>query len=177
MLNHTYSFLGVETYKQVSTEKIPAGPVTVKMLFEADKPEPGTGGTVTLWANGTPIGEGKMPHTVPVALSSYAGMDIGRDNGLVVDRAYEDKAPYAFTRTVKGRLRPQAGHPPRRAGPARTRPGAGHRSGSRRLKVAERVNVSRSRRRWVHRPRRTGWYRPNSLSEPTDVLAQAKARG
>jgi hypothetical protein len=27
-------------------------------------------------------------------------MDIGRDNGLVVDRAYEDKAPYAFTGTV-----------------------------------------------------------------------------
>ena len=28
-------------------------------------------------------------------------MDIGRDNGLVVDRAYEDKAPYVFTGTVK----------------------------------------------------------------------------
>jgi hypothetical protein len=27
-------------------------------------------------------------------------MDIGRDNGLVVDRGYEDKAPYAFTGTV-----------------------------------------------------------------------------
>jgi hypothetical protein len=59
------------------------------------------GGTVTLWANGTVIGEGKMPHTVPIAFSSYAGMDIGRDNGLVVDLAYEDKAPYAFTGTVK----------------------------------------------------------------------------
>jgi arylsulfatase len=28
-------------------------------------------------------------------------MDIGRDNGLVVDREYEAKAPYAFTGTVK----------------------------------------------------------------------------
>ena len=28
-------------------------------------------------------------------------MDVGRDNGLVVDRAYADKAPYAFTGTVK----------------------------------------------------------------------------
>lgn len=36
-----------------------------------------------------------------MAFSSYAGMDIGRDNGLVVDRAYEDRAPYAFTGTVK----------------------------------------------------------------------------
>jgi arylsulfatase A-like enzyme/uncharacterized membrane protein len=100
-LHHTYSFLGVETYKQVATEKLPAGEVTVKMLFAADEAKPGTGGTVTLWANGKLIGEGKMPHTVPVGFSTYAGMDIGRDNGLVVDLAYEDKAPYAFTGTVK----------------------------------------------------------------------------
>jgi hypothetical protein len=32
-----------------------------------------------------------------VVVAGYAGMDIG----LVVDLAYEDKAPYAFTRTVK----------------------------------------------------------------------------
>jgi hypothetical protein len=100
-LNHTYSFLGVETYRQVSTEKIPAGDVTVKMLFTADEAKPGTGGTVTLWANGRQIAEDRMPHTVPLAFSSYAGMDIGRDNGLVVDLAYEDKAPYAFSGTVK----------------------------------------------------------------------------
>jgi arylsulfatase len=101
MLNHTYSLLGVETYKQTSAEKIPAGDVTVKMLFTADEAKPGTSGTVTLWANGKVIGEGKMPHTVPIAFSSYAGLDIGRDNGLVVDLAYEDKAPYPFTGTVK----------------------------------------------------------------------------
>ncbi|TVZ02232.1 hypothetical protein EAS64_25750 [Trebonia kvetii] len=28
-------------------------------------------------------------------------MDIGRDNGGVVDLDYEDKAPYAFTGTIK----------------------------------------------------------------------------
>jgi arylsulfatase A-like enzyme/uncharacterized membrane protein len=101
LLHHTYSFLGVETYKQVSTEPLPTGAVSVKMLFEADEATPGTGGQVTLWANGRQIGDGKMPRTVPVAFSSYAGMDIGRDNGLVVDLAYEEMAPYAFTGTVK----------------------------------------------------------------------------
>ncbi|HUK71485.1 MAG TPA: arylsulfatase [Streptosporangiaceae bacterium] len=100
-LNHTYSFLGVDTYKQTATENLPTGDVTVKMLFEADQAKPGTGGTVTLWANGRQIGEGRIDHTVPVAFSSYAGMDVGRDNGLVVDRTYEDKAPYAFTGTVR----------------------------------------------------------------------------
>jgi arylsulfatase A-like enzyme/uncharacterized membrane protein len=101
MLNHTYSMLGVETYKQTSTEKIPSGDVKLKMLFEADEPKPGTGGKVTLFANENKIGEGDMPKTVAVTFSSYAGMDVGRDNGLVVDRAYEDKAPYAFTGIVK----------------------------------------------------------------------------
>jgi arylsulfatase len=100
-LNHTYSFLGVETYRQTSTESLPTGDVTVKMLFEADETKPGTGGAVTLWANDRQIGEGRLDKTVPVAFSSYAGMDIGRDNGGVVDLVYEDKAPYAFTGTVK----------------------------------------------------------------------------
>jgi arylsulfatase len=101
LLHHTYSFLGVETYKQVSTEPLPTGEVTVRMLFEADEPKPGSGGKVTLWANDRQIGEGTLPRTVPVAFSSYAGMDVGRDNGLVVDLDYEDTAPYAFTGTVK----------------------------------------------------------------------------
>ena len=99
-LCHTYSFLGVETYKQVSSEPIPTGDVTLKLLFQADEPKPGTGGTVTLWANDRQIGEGRLDHTVPIAYTSYSGMDIGRDNGLVVDLAYEDKAPYAFTGTL-----------------------------------------------------------------------------
>jgi arylsulfatase A-like enzyme/uncharacterized membrane protein len=96
-LCHTYSFLGVETYKQVSTKPLPTGDITVRMLFEADEPKPGTAGRVTLWANGEQVGEGRLEHTVPIAYTSYSGMDIGRDNGLVVDLAYEDKAPYVFT--------------------------------------------------------------------------------
>ena len=100
-LNHTYSFLGVETYKQTSTAAVPTGTVRVKMLFEADEQAPGTGGLVTLWANDEKIGEDRMPKTVPVMFSSYGGMDIGRDNGLVVDLAYEDKAPYIFTGTIR----------------------------------------------------------------------------
>ncbi len=99
-LRHTYSFLGVEEYVQTSKDPIPVGDVQVKMLFDADDPTPGTAGMVTLWANGDQVGSGRIDRTVPVAFSTYAGMDIGRDNGLVVDRRYADKAPYAFTGTV-----------------------------------------------------------------------------
>ncbi|MCB0227555.1 MAG: sulfatase-like hydrolase/transferase [Anaerolineae bacterium] len=100
-LRHTYSLLGVEFYRQTSSEKLPAGDVAVKMLFEADAPMPGSGGKVTLWANDKQIGEGRLDKTVPIAFTSYAGMDIGRDNGGVVDLDYEEKAPYAFNGTVK----------------------------------------------------------------------------
>lgn len=100
-LHHSYSWLGVESYRQTSTEPIPTGDVTVKMLFEIDEPSPGAGGKVTLWANDMQIGEGRLEHTIPIIATSYAGMDIGRDNGLVVDLDYEDKAPYAFTGTLE----------------------------------------------------------------------------
>ena len=42
-----------------------------------------------------------MDFTVPLRFSGYAGMDIGRDNGGVVDRNYADRAPYAFTGTIR----------------------------------------------------------------------------
>jgi arylsulfatase len=101
LLNHTYQYLGVDTYKQTSSEPIPSGDVTLKMLFEIDEPKPGSGGKVTLWADDEQIGEGELPNSISLIFTTYAGMDIGRDNGGVVDLAYEDKAPYAFTGTVK----------------------------------------------------------------------------
>jgi arylsulfatase A-like enzyme/uncharacterized membrane protein len=101
LLNHTYQFLGVNTYKQTSTEPIPTGDMVLKMLFEADEPTPGTSGKVTLWANDKQIGEGTLDNTISLIFTTYAGMDVGRDNGGVVDLAYEDKAPYAFTGRVE----------------------------------------------------------------------------
>jgi arylsulfatase A-like enzyme/uncharacterized membrane protein len=101
LLNHTYQFLGVDTYKQTSSVAIPTGDVTLKMVFEIDEPTPGAGGRVTLWADDEQIGEGTMPRSISLIFTTYAGMDIGRDNGGVVDLAYEDRAPYAFTGTVE----------------------------------------------------------------------------
>ena len=76
-----------------------------------------------------------MPRNVPVAFSSYAGMDIGRDKGLVVDRDYEDKAPYAFTGTVKDVVfDPKPAHPRSRNGPTRPRRNPGRRTRRLRLK-------------------------------------------
>jgi len=101
LLRHSYSMLGVDFYQQTATSKLPTGDVSIRMQFDADAAKPGTGGVVSLFANGDKVGEGRIDRTVPIAFSSYAGMDVGRDNGLVVDREYHAKAPYAFTGTVK----------------------------------------------------------------------------
>ena len=93
-LTHTYSMMGVFIYRQQATEPLPAGEVTVRMEFAADAPKPATGGQVTLYINDRPAGTGRMDFTVPVRFSGYAGMDIGRDNGAVVDRGYEDRKPF-----------------------------------------------------------------------------------
>ena len=100
-LTHTYSMMGVFVWRQQATETLPEGEVTVRMEFAADSAQPATGGQVTLFIDDRPVGEGKMEHTVPIRFSGYAGMDIGRDNGGVVDLSYEDRKPFAFTGEIK----------------------------------------------------------------------------
>src|SRR4051794_40194864 len=100
-LKHTYAFLGVFAYRQESEGTLPTGDVNVELTFAADEPKPATPGEITLFVNGQRVGGGRLDHTVPFGFSGYAGMDIGRDNGLVVDRSYADQAPFAFTGTVK----------------------------------------------------------------------------
>ena len=92
-LQHTYSMMGVAVYHQEATEPLPSGEVTVQLVFAADAPRPATGGQVTLLVNDKPVGGGRMDHTVPVRFSGYSGMDIGRENGLPVDRRYAATSP------------------------------------------------------------------------------------
>jgi arylsulfatase len=100
-LTHTYSMMGVFVFKQTADETLPVGEVTVRMVFDADAAKPATGGEVTLFIDDRPVGKGRMDHTVPIRFSGYSGMDIGRDNGGVVDLSYEDEKPFAFTGTIK----------------------------------------------------------------------------
>ncbi len=100
-LTHTYSMMGVFIFRQQATEPLPTGEVNVRMEFAADAPKPATGGEVTLFINDKAVGGGRMDHTVPMRFSGYAGMDIGRDNGGVVDRSYAAKAPFPFTGTIR----------------------------------------------------------------------------
>ena len=123
-LTHTYSMMGVLNFQQEAEEDLPTGAVTVRMEFAADGATPATGGEVTLYIDDRPVGKGRMDHTVPVRFSGYAAMDIGRDNGGVVDLAYEDQeAVRLHGHDQEGRVRPQAAPlRPGRAGSPRRRP-------------------------------------------------------
>src|SRR5262249_48454348 len=97
-LHYTYSLMGVRVDTLTSTEPVPAGKVEVKYEFTADKPgQPGSGGRGRFFFNGKPVGENRLPNTVPLRFSSYSGLDIGKDNGEVVSPTYRAKAPFAFT--------------------------------------------------------------------------------
>jgi arylsulfatase A-like enzyme len=100
-LRHTYSMMGVFVYRQESEVELPTGTLTLRMEFAADAATPATGGEVSLFVGDERVGGGRMEHTVPFRFSGYAGMDVGRDNGLPVDRSYADKSPFAFTGTIK----------------------------------------------------------------------------
>ena len=100
--------MGVFVFRQQAEEAIPEGEVTV-MEFTADEAKPATGGEVTLFIGDRPVGKGRMDHTVPIRFSGYAGMDIGRDNGGVVDLLVRgQEAVPVHGHDQEGRLRRQS---------------------------------------------------------------------
>ncbi|HWB01062.1 MAG TPA: sulfatase-like hydrolase/transferase [Pirellulales bacterium] len=101
-LHYTYSFLGLKIDTLTSTQPLPTGKVAVRYEFTADRPgQLSTGGRGRLFIDGKAVGENRIERTCPSRFSSYAGLDIGRDNGEVVSHSYADKAPFAFTGTIE----------------------------------------------------------------------------
>jgi arylsulfatase len=100
-LRYTYSFLGIKVDTLTAAEQLPAGRVQVRYEFTADKPgKPATGGRGRLFVNDRQVGEDRLEHTVPQRFTTYAGMDIGRDNGEPVSPSYRAKSPFAFTGSI-----------------------------------------------------------------------------
>jgi arylsulfatase len=103
-LHYTYSMLGLKIDHIVASKPLPTGRVSVRYEFAADEPGTmGTGGTGRLFVGDEQVGEGKLEHTVPLRYSGYAGMDIGRDNGLPVSPGYYYylRSPFPFAGTIE----------------------------------------------------------------------------
>jgi arylsulfatase len=103
-LRHTYSFQGLKIDTIAAPKPLPTGKVNVRYEFTADTPgKMATGGVSRLFVNDEQVAEGRIEHSVPLRFSGYAGMDIGRDNGLPVSPSYYYywKAPFPFAGKIE----------------------------------------------------------------------------
>ncbi|QEH38225.1 Arylsulfatase [Aquisphaera giovannonii] len=97
-LKYTYSFLGLQVETLAAAEDLPAGRVKIRLEFAADEPgKLGTGGRNRLFVGDRLVAEGRLEHTCPMRFTTYAGMDIGKDNGEPVVPSYAARSPFAFT--------------------------------------------------------------------------------
>jgi len=96
-----YNYLSLERYNIASTTALPKGKVQIKIdfVYRGKAGEFGKAATVTMTINGTKVGEGELPKTIPVQISIGEGLDIGEDIGSPVDFTY--KPPFPFTGKIE----------------------------------------------------------------------------
>ncbi|MGH2458815.1 MAG: arylsulfatase, partial [Chloroflexota bacterium] len=86
-LRYTYNYLGLAEYRIVSDQPVPTGPVELGFQFTKTGEFAGTG---ALLIDGKQVGEGSIPHTVPVQYTVAAGEGLccGFDGGIAVTDEY-----------------------------------------------------------------------------------------
>jgi len=98
-LVYCHNFLGLRRFKVAAAEALPPGLHSVRMEFAYDGGGMGKGGTVTLYTDERPVGEGRVEATVPIIYSLDETADIGRDTASPVSDDYT-AADSAFTGTI-----------------------------------------------------------------------------
>jgi arylsulfatase len=93
-----YTFFDVADVTIQGTAELPEGKVTLKAEFTPDGSKDG-GGTLKLFVNGNPAGEGKL--TRSTFRHGLEPFEVGRDSITAVDPAYKDKGQFPFTGTVE----------------------------------------------------------------------------
>lgn len=96
--NFRYTFFDIGDVNVPGTVSMPEGEVTLKTEFTPDGSKQG-GGTIKLFVNDAPAGEGKLTRT-----SFRHGLEpfeVGRDSITAIDPAYKDKAQFPFTGEIE----------------------------------------------------------------------------
>jgi arylsulfatase A-like enzyme len=83
-----YNFFGLQTFITEARQPIPAGKHQLRMEFAYDGGGFGKGGNVSLYYDGKKVGEGRVEHTVPMAMSADETTDVGRDTATPVSSDY-----------------------------------------------------------------------------------------
>jgi arylsulfatase len=88
-LKYCYNLFGFWRYYTEGSSALPAGKHQVRMEFAYDGGGLGKGGGVTLYLDGSPIGQGRVDHTEPMTFSLDETLDVGCESGTTVAEDYD----------------------------------------------------------------------------------------
>lgn len=94
-----YNAVGADQFTIRAQGPVSAGRHRLTAAFQADRQEPGSGGTLTLRIDGKPIGSGRIERTIRGWMSHTEGFDIGTDTVTAVNKDYT-VADSGFTGTI-----------------------------------------------------------------------------
>ena len=97
---YCYNLLGLRRFKVYGDSAIPPGEHQVRMEFDYDGGGLGQGGTVALYLDGKPVGQGRVDATVPMIFSADETTDVGADSATSVTDDYGPRDG-AFTGRVQ----------------------------------------------------------------------------
>jgi arylsulfatase A-like enzyme len=86
---YCYNLFGLQRFKVAGEEAIPEGTHQVRMEFAYDGGGLGKGGSVTLYLDGSAVGEGRVDATVPMLFSGDETTDLGSDSATPVTDDFE----------------------------------------------------------------------------------------
>ena len=100
-LRYTYSFLGIKVDTLTASEELPTGKVPGPLRVHGRRArKTGHRRPRPALVNDKQVGENRTGADGGIRFTTYAGMDIGRDNGEPVSPSYREKSPFAFTGTI-----------------------------------------------------------------------------
>ncbi len=97
---YCYNLFGMQRFTVHGDTDIPAGEHQVRMEFTYDGGGLGKGGTVGLFLDGKPVGEGRVDATEPMMFSGDETTDVGSDSATPVSDDYGPRDS-AFTGRVR----------------------------------------------------------------------------
>jgi arylsulfatase A-like enzyme len=96
---YCYNLFGLQRFTTYGEPALPTGTHQVRMEFAYDGGGLAKGGAVTLFVDGTKVGEGRVDGTEPMVFSGDETADVGRDTGSAVSDDYRSEAS-VFNGTV-----------------------------------------------------------------------------
>jgi arylsulfatase len=91
-----YNFLNIERFAVTSEAPLAPGRHVLRAEFAREGDRPGSGGTLTLFADDRRIGQGRIGRTMPARMQIDEGLDIGLDDGTPLTESYAARMPFRF---------------------------------------------------------------------------------